>query len=246
MSAVSNVPTDLAVSNLTFKGTLTECNGKIRSRVLNSCNLTSVDANITNLTVENITINNNITIPRSIATMVFNAAGTAAGDQNILPTVQDYRDTVFNPGANAIKVQFTPGAVSGSGLSVSGNDIVVLKTDHYHFQYSLVLRTYSGPPAFTTANPLGTYGILRGGVTQATVMSMIVIDNSFTSSPLTIYGQDSCDFSTPGDPVLKGSLSFALGAGSVVSVYVYLRSNNGGAADAGADVAQGIFLASSS
>lgn len=246
MSSVSNVPSDLAVSNLTFKGTLTECNGRIRSRILNSCDLTSVDANITNLTVENITINNNITIPRSIATMVFNAAGTTAGDQNINPNPQDDRSTTFNPSGSAVKVQFTPSAVTGSGLSASGNDITVLQTDHYHIQYSLVLRTFSGPPAFTTANPLGTYGTLRGGVTAATVMAMIVIDNNFTSSPLTVYGQDSCDFSVPGDPVLKGSLSFALGAGSVVSIYVYLRTNAGGLADEGVHVAQGVLFVSSS
>ena len=223
-AATGMIPKDLVLSNLEFKNQITQCSGNIKSKVVDTCLLNSVTA-----IVDNLTVNNNLTLPpSSFIRLRMNPTGDPAGDFSFLQS--DDLDSAFNF-ANATVVPGNLSTVVGTDLTPGVNSIIVQTEGIYNVHYDIIQRTYNVDRFTNTliVQSLGSDGTPRYDYDAGTnsyiqrvysvLVSAIVINGN--TNVTDIYGHDELRSQLLPIPLLSGDAIVHLQPGDTIQLYIY-------------------------
>lgn len=231
-------PKDLAVRNLSFSDTISQCAGRIRSKTLDTCLINAVYGNVQTLvandiTTNNLSVTNTLTLPPPSTLRLTNNGVVIPG----APISNTFFSSTTLAGIdflNSIKLNATfVDDVKGSDLTSTGSDIQILSSGLYMVNYRCIVTIYSFDPAANggvggyVPNITGTYGIPYDpgtlGVSTAGmgIFVGIVVNDNYDSSLQRVYSPTNMLYTFSNFSTYNGSHVQYFNAGDRVSLYTY-------------------------
>lgn len=223
---------DLSVTNLFFASKITQCDGNIRAKTIDSCSLISLKAAVEDFiaisaSIDNLTINNSLNLPPP-SYLSLRTNGLVLGDQPV-----DLVTSAYSSPAAVPEIKFTgsiemplslPTNSSGSNVTQVGNGFQVLQNGLYNVTYRSILRTYirDNSTGNKTTGAIGTYGqALQTELFSVMVWVGVVVNNTYNDSLDQVYAPNVRYFALSAHPLFTGSVNLSLNAGDVVTLRTY-------------------------
>lgn len=231
-------PKDLAVHNLSFSDTISQCSGQIKSKVIDTCLINAVYGNVQTLiandiTTNNLSVTNTLSLPPPSTLRLTNNGvvipGAPISNLMFSSTTLAGIDFLNSTKLNATVVD----DVRGSDLTSTGSDIQILRSGLYMISYRCILTIFSFDPAANggaggyVPNTTGSYGTpydpgtIGIGSSGMAIVVGIVINDTYNSSLQSVYSPTNRLYTFSNFSTYNGSHVQYLNAGDYISLYTY-------------------------